>query len=950
VDATGARTLGECYQVSGVYRFTVLGPVRAWRGTQEVELGSPQQRTVLAALLVREGGLATIGELIDAVWGAGDIPGSAEQAVRTYVHRLRRVLGPGRKAADSIIASVGKGYLLRTKPQMLDLGDFRRCLNAAGAARAQADPAGALQHLREGLALWQGPALTGIAGEYAELHRVKLGKLRLDAIEARIRAEFELGSFVEAATELPGLIADLPFDERFRELLMLALYRSGRQAEALAIYRQARALFANELGVEPGPGLRNLHERILRADPRLSPVQVAIPEGATELLPPPAQLPADRCGFTGRKDELARAESLVSAGEDRAVVALVTGMAGVGKTTFAVHCAHRVAGRFPDGQLYLNLRGFDPFRPAVSAVDALHTVLEALGVPSQDIPQDLDGRMSLYERSLAGRRVLIVLDNVHDADQVRPLLASVPGCLFIVTSRDRLCGLVGREDAGLFALDVPSQADATGYLVRHLGARRVLAARREVKEIIEHCGRLPLAMAIVGARAALNPDLPLEAILADLRDSQGRLDAFSDVDSAADVRAVFSWSYRSLTADAALLFRMLSVPPWTSSNLTAAASLAGLSITQARRAVAELISVHLLSEPTPGRYTYHDLVRAYAVEQAESTHSPEERREALRRGLDHLVCTADVVSTLLNPHRSSLELVALRPGTTIDDVSDHHTSAWTWFTAQHDGLVAAVQGAYHAGFDKHAWQLASSLETFLQRDGDWQDRIRTQQVALAAAERLGDRCLQARAHSSLGNAYTGIGQLALARHHLDRAVEAFQVVGSDVEKSKAHVSLGNLFSSEGRSQDAIRHFREALRLSTDPVARAIAVNNLSNEYSVLGSHQRAITLCLQAITLWTAVGDPHGAAGSWGSLGYTYHQLGHHAEAASCYSRAIRTFRDLGDRYNEATTLVKYGDNRLAVNDTSAARNAWQRAVDLLTPPQHPSAEQVRVKLAELAS
>jgi DNA-binding SARP family transcriptional activator len=660
--------------VSELVRFTVLGPVRAWRGTQEVELGSPQQRTVLAALLVRQGARATIGELIDAVWGSGDIPGSAEQAVRTYVHRLRRALEPGRKAADSIIASVGKGYLLRVKPDMLDLGVFRRCLNAAATARAQADPGGALQHLRQGLALWQGPALTGIAGEYAELHRVKLGKLRLDAIEARIRAEFELGRFLEAATELPGVIAGLPFDERFRELLMLALYRSGRQAEALAIYRRTQALFANELGVEPGPRLRGLHERILRADPQLSPVQVSTPEGTTGLLPPPAQLPADRCGFTGRKDELARAESLVSAAEHRAVVALVTGMAGIGKTTFAVHWAHRVAGRFPDGQLYLNLRGFDPSRPAVAAGDALHTVLEALGVPSQDIPQDLDGRMSLYERSLSGRRVLVVLDNALDADQVRPLLPSVPGCLFIVTSRDRLSGLVGREDAALVALDVPSQADATGYLVGHLGARRVLAARREVEEIIEHCGRLPLAMAIVGARAALNQDFPLEAILADLRDSQGRLDAFSDGDSALDLRAVFSWSYRSLTADAALLFRMLSVPPWTSSNLTAAASLAGLSIPRARRAVAELISVHLLSEPTPGRYTYHDLVRAYAVEQAEITHSPQERREALRRGLDHLIHTANAVSTVLNPHRSPLELVAPRPGTIIDDVFDHKSA------------------------------------------------------------------------------------------------------------------------------------------------------------------------------------------------------------------------------------------------------------------------------------
>ncbi|MGY4769747.1 BTAD domain-containing putative transcriptional regulator [Kribbella sp. CWNU-51] len=915
-------------------RFAVLGPVRAWRGDQEVELGSRQPRAVLAALLLHEGAEATIGELVDVIWGGGDIPSTAVQVVRTYVHRLRRALEPHQKASESIITSTNQGYRLRIDPTSVDLGCFQHRLAAADAA----EPVEALDQLRQAIALWTGPVLAGIPGDYAESQRVRLNRLRLSALERRTRIQLELGAVSEALPDLTGLVVDHPYDERFAELLMHALYRSGRQAEALAVYRRLQSKLADELGTRPGPELRELQERILRADPGL------LPPATTAA---PAQLPADQFGFAGRRPELAAATAILDR-SGRRPVAVVTGMAGVGKTTFAVHWAHAIADRFPDGQLYLNLRGFDPARSAMPTEEAYFLVLEALGVSRQEMPKDLSGRAALYRKQLADRRILILLDNARDAEQVAPLLVDGTGGLFVVTSRAQLADLDAGDRVSVLALDVLPADEALAFLSGRLGDQRVRQELPAATAIAERCGRLPLALAVVAARAALNPTFRLADILTELDESRGRLDAFADADSTVDVRAVFSWSYQALTPAAAVPFRLLSALPWTSSNLVTIASLTGASIPETEQAVAELTSAHLLLEPQQGRFAYHDLVRVYALEQRESSDTPGVQREALLRVLDHFVQTAKSADASVNPYRPPVDILPRRPQTLVDEVAGRR-SAWAWFTAEYDALVSAVGEAARAGFDEHAWQLAWALDTFQYRGGHWRDAVTTQQIGLQAADRLGDKHLQAVAHCALGKTYTDLGEVMSAHDQLEQAIDGFRLTGSEDEESGAHASLGNLFSNEGRSAEAVEQYQEALRHGTDPIARATAMNNLANEYSALGHHQLAVTLCLQAIELWSAAGDRHGEANSWDSLGHAHQMLGNHTEAAKWYLQAIDAFADLGDRYNEGMSLANYGDNRVSVDDPAAAREAWRRALELFTELRHPLAGDLESKLAGLA-
>ncbi|MFC5264605.1 BTAD domain-containing putative transcriptional regulator [Kribbella qitaiheensis] len=912
--------------------FTVLGPVRAWRGSSELRLGSPQQRAVLAALLVREGAQASIGELIDGVWGSGDIPDSAGQVIRTYIHRLRRVLDPGRPAAESVIASVGDGYALRAGEGSLDLGVFRQHVADAEAAVSFRDLSRARRLLREALALWQGVALAGIPGEYAETQRVYLSKLRLAAMEALMAAQLDLGAYTEAAAELATITAEYPFDERFREFHMTALHRSGRQAEALAVYQQCQKLFVDELGLDPGPGLQELYARVLRGD--LQP-DLAQRPGTGSSLPVPAQLPADHRDFTGRIAELSEAVQNLDRDRGRATVALITGMAGVGKTTFAVHLGHRIANRYPDGQLYLDLRGFGPAGDQVAPEDALYVLLEALGVPVESMPTDLTGRAALLRSLLAGRRMLVLLDNAKDAAQVRPLLPGVPTSLVLITSRDRLTGLLVSDDADLIKLDVLAPADARTFLIGKLGARRVTAEPQAADEILERCGRLPLAISLVAARAIVNPAFSLSAIAAELRRG---LDAFEDLDGG-DVRSVFSWSYNSLTPESARLFRLLSLAPWAQYDLTAAGSLAGLPINETRRLIAELIRVNLLAESLPGEFTFHDLIRAYATDLAAAVEQPT-CQDVLVRALNHTVHNARAAVQLLRPHRDPIALVTLLPGVSVRPIADR-SAAWAWFSTQYTVIVSSMRKAYESGLDEYVCQLAWTLNTYLYRAGHWEDLIAAAELALAAATRMDDQLLIAKANHVLGNTETWLYRFEAADAHLNRAIAVYRAARSESEEATAIDSLGNLRSFEGRSVEAIQQYQKVLRMTSDDLSQASALNNLANEYNATGDHVLAVSICLQAVELWTKFDDQHSLANSWDTLGSSYQGLGDFEQAASYYRLAFEGFRDLGNRYNEAKTLINYAISQQALDDTEAAHRAVTSAVAILRDLKHPDAETV---------
>uniref|UniRef100_A0AAU2ACR9 Tetratricopeptide repeat protein n=1 Tax=Streptomyces sp. NBC_00093 TaxID=2975649 RepID=A0AAU2ACR9_9ACTN len=950
--------------MEGRLRFSVLGPVRAWRGTDEIELGPPQQRALLAVLLLAEGSQVLTSALVDAVWGTR-APASALGILRTYVHRLRQALEPAGDTTSSVIRSTGDGYQLRTSSAELDLRTFRELLGRGERARGTGDLKGSAAQLRDALGLWQGTALAGVRGEYAQTQRQRLHELRLSAEAARLSADLDLGAHAQATAALTGLVAEHPLDERFRELLMLALYRSGRQAAALDTYREAQTLLADELGVDPGPALQTMYQRVLRADTALlapSPLASAEPpEPARTAAAPvaaPAQLPAGLSVFVGRDAELAEVAGLPSGGT--VVISAIAGMAGVGKTTFAVHWARRAADGFPDGQLYLNLRGFDPVGQPVPPEHALRTLLESLGADPRGLPQDVDALAALYRTLLTGKRVLVLLDNARDAAQVRPLLPGEPGCLVIVTSRNRLSGLVAVDGAHPLHLDVLSMPEARALLARRLGTGRVAAEPDAVEEIINRCARLPLALAVTAARVATRSAVPLSAISAELRESAGGLDAFHDGDNAADVRAVFSWSYQTLTPDAARLFRLLALHPGPDTSLPAAASLAGLTRPHARQLLSELVRAHLVDETVPGRYASHDLLRAYATELAESADPPDEVRTARQRMLDHYLHTAREAVALTNRGRVLISLPRPAEGMRAEEFGEDAENAAAWFAAEQAVLLAAVEQAATHRYDVHAWQLAWAMANHLHVQGLWQEEETVHRTAVDAALRLGDRTAHAYAHLGLGTATTGLGRFGEGRVHVERAIELHTEAGDTRACAESCRVLtwvaeqqGDLHSALDAAQRSLALLRahggtgtEDRRLRT---ATASALNSVGWSHVLLGQHREGLDHCEQALALHEQLGDDIHAAHTWDSIGHAHHHLGQYDEAVTSFRNALALYRRHDDlRWFLSGTLMRLGDTHLSVGRPDAARAAWTEGLDILERLAHSDAEQLRARLRRL--
>ncbi|MCW8103382.1 AfsR/SARP family transcriptional regulator [Streptomyces tauricus] len=946
-------------------RFSVLGPVRAWRGEAEVDLGPPQQRAVLVALLLAEGSQVSAGGLVDAVWGTG-APASALGILRGYVHRLRKSLEPDADAASSVISSTGDGYQLRTASIESDLSIFRDLLVQAERARGAADARSTVAYLRDALRLWQGTALAGMRGEYAQSRRQRLDELRLSAQAARITAELDLGAHAQITTELAALVTEHPLDERFRELLMLALYRSGQQAAALATYREAQTLLVSELGIDPGPALQAMYRSVLRADSGLltppapvepAPSQVpAVPPGQASTIP--AQLPADPPVFVGRAAELAEVTRLPSAGT--VVVSAIAGMAGVGKTAFAVHWARQVSDRFTDGQLYLNLRGFDPVAPPVTPEHAVRTLLESLGADRHSLPHDLDALVGLYRTMLTGRRVLILLDNARDAAQVRPLLPGAPGCLVIVTSRNRLTGLVATDGAHPLNLDVLSVREARELLTRRIGPRRTAAEPGAVEEIITRCARLPLALAVTAAHAATRPTVPLAAIAAELRESAGGLDAFHDGDAMADVRAVFSWSYHALTPEAARLFRLLALHPGPDITLPAAASLAARSLPHSRRLLGELMQTHLVDEAVAGRYASHDLLRAYATEMAQAVDPPQQVRAARSRMFDHYLHTAHAAAALTNRARAQIALPSAAEGVRAEAFHEDQERAEAWFNDEQAVLLAVVEQADAHRYDVHLWQFAWALSNHLHLRGLWREEEAVHRAALDAAHRLGDRTAQAYVHRGLGTATAALGRFDEAGMHAERAIELFAETGDTRACAESYRTLAWAAEQQGNLEAALRAAQRSLalfRTSESPAgddgrgrrAVASALNAVGWNHVLLGQHQQALEHCRQALALCQELGDNTNAAHTWDSIGHAHHHIGEYEEAVTAFRNALVLYRQLGGApWFVGGTLMRLGDTWLSAGDPDAARTAWAEALEIMERLGHADAEHLRTRLDRL--
>ncbi|HLN71171.1 MAG TPA: BTAD domain-containing putative transcriptional regulator, partial [Streptosporangiaceae bacterium] len=635
--------------------FGLLGPLVVRDGTRYVPVSAPRQRVLLAALLLSAGRVVGLDALAEVLWD-GQPPAGARGALHSAVQRLRSTLGP---SGAGLVETRPPGYLIRVDDGTFDVREFNVLAARGHAAAAAGTWAQAARLLREALGLWRGDPLADVPSQLLrDREAAPIEDQRRQALAARVDADLHLGRHGEVVAELRQLVMAHPLQEQFHAQLMLSLYRSGRPADALAAYQDVRRVLAGELGIDPGPEIRLLHQRILAADSELLLAADGEPSGSgpAALISPaapgrgdpaaarghvvPRHLPAATRHFTGRAEALKALAALAAEASHGTVISVIDGTAGVGKTSLALHFAHQVAERFPDGQLYVNLRGFDPAGPPMAPVEAIRLFLDALAVPAARIPAGLDAQAGLYRSLLAGQRMLVLLDNARDVDQVRPLLPAGPGCLVIVTSRSQLTSLVAAEGAAPLTLGVLTEAEARELLSRCLGPERVAGEPSAASEVIQLCARLPLALSIAAARTASQPGLSLAALTADLRDARGRLDALDAGHAAANVRAVLSWSYDQLDAPAARLFRLLGLHPGPDISAAAAASLAALPLDEGRRRLGELTRAHLLAEHPGGRFWCHDLLRAYAAELTQSADSEAERRAATGRMLDHYLHTA----------------------------------------------------------------------------------------------------------------------------------------------------------------------------------------------------------------------------------------------------------------------------------------------------------------------
>lgn len=930
--------------------FAIMGPLLVHDGTAAVDVPRGRQRVLLAALLLHAGNPVPADTLAELVWD-GPPPASAPVTLRSHVLRLRRVLGP--RAAARLVTR-HPGYLLRAADDEFDMLRFRRLCREGGAAGRHGQWGRSHALLGEALGLWRGGLLSDIPSEsLRSYHAQDLHALRLQAEEWLINAALHLGRHAEIVPRLQSLTARNPLREVFHGQLMLALYRCGRPAESLAAYHFARDALVRELGVEPGPGLQSLHQRILAGDPGLAgagPVQLAGLEHEGYGRFTPRELPPAVTGFTGRAGELAALARFLGEAEGAPgtpVISAITGTAGAGKTSLALQWAHQIADRFPGGQLHLNLRGFDRSGVPVTPAEAIQGFLSALGVPPERIPASANAQAALYRSLLADRKMLVVLDNARDEDQVWPLLPAGSASLVVVTSRNQLTGLSARG-ARLLSLDVLTRAEAVQLLTARLGSRRAAADPGSVDEIAALCAHLPLALAVAAARAAARPSLPLSGLAAELRADGGRLDALDAGGPAVSVRDVFSWSYQQLTRPAARMFRLLGLHPGPDISVPAAASLAGLDQAAAARLLLELARGWLIAEPVPGRYAFHGLLRAYAAGQARECDPAAARRETITRILDHYLHTAARAAALLGPAAGPLALPPPGLGT-CPERPVRREQALAWFDAEHQVLRRAVALAAETGADRHAWQLPVAADRYYQRRGAPRERAAMMDIALAAASRLGDEPGQAKCLRSLGTACIHTGEHFQARAHLERCLLLNQRLGDRLGEAAAQAGLMLLAEVQGRYDEALGHSTQALHhFQSAGCASGVAesLGSAGRLHALLGDYGQARALCEQALAIIAGLDNCDFAHSAWDTLGCIELGLGDPARAAARFELALTLCRADGDRCAEAGILVHAGDARRAAGDLSRAREAWRQALGVYAGLHHPGAGRVRDRLA----
>ncbi|MFH8616429.1 BTAD domain-containing putative transcriptional regulator [Streptomyces sp. NPDC017979] len=898
--------------------FGLLGTIEAHIDGRPVDaLGHTRQRCVLAALLVDSPRAVTAEQLVERVWG-DDPPRQALNSVYSSVSRLRRALAP---AGEVRIDRGPGGYVVTTEADAVDLHRFRTLV-----ARARkADDAEADALLEQALLLWRGDPFATVDTVWFNALRETLKHERAQAELDRHDLRLRLGDHLRLLSELPALVRHRPLDERLVGQLVLALYRGGRTAEALTRYEELRRRLADELGADPGPELRALHTRILTADPALTaPAAPVDPTAAPASGPVPRQLPSPPVTFTGRAKEITALDGLLADGAEPArtvVISAIAGAGGIGKTWLALQWAHHHLDRFPDGQLYANLRGFDPLADPMSPQTALRGFLVALGTDPEGVPRDLDGQSALYRSLTAGRRFLVLLDNARDTAQVAPLLPGGDGCTVVVTSRSRLPGLTAAHGARPLTLDVFAEEEAHALFTRLVGAERTAAEPAAVTSLLAYCAGLPLAVGILAARAATSPELLLAALADEVGEAHSGLDALDTGDVAADLRAVLTASLKALPPAAAQLFRLLGTVSGTDVDPYAAAALAESTASATRAALRALVGAHLLQEHAPGRYRMHDLTRLFAAERAARDESAAWQRGALQRYADFLLHTATAAVGQVDPRRTSAPGEAPAPFAAPQFTA--YEQALDWLDAERENLTALVRRAHECGLHEHAWRLPRTLWPYYFLRGHLTEWTASHRVALAALGHLDAPAGHADTVHNLGTALWQLARYEEAAGAFEEAVDRRHSLGDHVGVASSLTNLAVVSYYSGRYPDALRHGLRSLALRRDAgdvLGESSTLTLVSGVLARMGRYEEALSHSLRSLDIFREQGDPHGEASARLNLGILYERLGRIDDAFAYGRVALAAMERLGHRARTAlaysvlaTAHTRAGEHRTAL-------------------------------------
>jgi DNA-binding SARP family transcriptional activator/tetratricopeptide (TPR) repeat protein len=880
-----------------VLEIRLLGEVTAYTGGEPVPLGPARQRLVLAALAVDAGRVVSVDQLVARVWGEAP-PSRVRGVLSSYVSRLRTALG-----AERLVWRSG-GYLLAADAAQVDLHRFREL---HGQARTSEDDVRAVELLTEALALWRGEALTGLGSQWVLAERDRLHQLKLLALHDLTDARLRAGTGESLVAELFGRVAELPLDERIAAQYMQALYLAGRVADALEHYRRFRTRLADELGTDPGAALQELQQRILHADPALaSPGQRQAGVRASAAAPVPRQLPADIANFAGREHYFEQLDGLLNGGQGRSTVLIsaIAGVGGVGKTALALHWAHRVAARYPDAHLYVNLRGYAS-APPMTPADVLPMFLRALGVAQPAIPLDEQEQSALYRSLLADRRALIVLDNAAAAEQVRPLLPGGPRCLVLVTSRDDLLGLTALDDAHRLVLDVLPAAEAHTLLTLVLGADRVAAEPEAAAGLARLCGFLPLALRIAAAHLAADPRRTIADYVARLGagDRLTRLAIGEDRDAA--VRASFDLSYQTLDAATARLFRLLGCAPGPECGVPAAAALIDAPAEETTRLLDRLATAHLIESPTTGRYTLHDLLRLYAAERALEEDPQEERDGALRRLFDMYLHTAHPAAIAMFTTCQPIMADIAGSGERALPLAGP-AQAKEWLDTERVNLVAVIRHAAEHGPQDVAWRLAAVLAPYFYGGMSRSDWLEVSELGLRAARELRDQVAEGAMMHFLHRVHFAFGDYDKALEFGLRGRELFPLDAHPGGEAEICKQFGHTYWLLGRPAESLENFTRARDLSRrigNRVCELVCMNGMALSYLDWGRLDDVLDHTGQALALHRQIGSLLGEAAALHIRAYALAALGKFDEALDDSAQALVLYHRTAFRFNEASLL-----------------------------------------------